>query len=476
MHIQRQAFRQYFAEYWPLLTMMLVALIAYTMYGLLRHWRFASSGYDLGIFDQAIWHYSRFQTPADTVRGISNLLGDHFHPLLVVLAPFYWIYPHPETLIFLQALLFTVTAIPIFLYARKRVGVLAAYGFAGGYLAFWGVAQAVAFDFHEIALAMPLIATAIYALDEDNMVLCLISLGLLLLVKEDQSLLVIAFGLLMLVYKKWKFALGSILAGILWFFLATKIFIPHFSGSAYAYWSYSELGPNAFAALKTIILHPVGTLKIALHPRVKDSTIYSLFSSVIFLPILSPLFILTIPLLAARFLSTNASYWGRDFHYNATIAPILFMAAVDGLWRLGKYIKKEHIKQSLFIAVGAFILVANIFVLHSTPLVALADKSFYSIPYDDQVGYTALSLIPPHASVTAQDAIVPHLSDRTLIYNISPFRTDVPATDYIIASNRVSPWPEPDQSAVTQYLTQRAGTYDTIFNKDGWVILRKKGL
>ncbi len=41
----------------------LVALmtVAYSAFGILRHWHF-QSGYDLAIFDQAVWHYSRFET------------------------------------------------------------------------------------------------------------------------------------------------------------------------------------------------------------------------------------------------------------------------------------------------------------------------------------------------------------------------------------------------------------------------------
>ena len=34
--------------------------VAYALYALFRHWHFHSSGYDLGIFDQAVWHLSRF--------------------------------------------------------------------------------------------------------------------------------------------------------------------------------------------------------------------------------------------------------------------------------------------------------------------------------------------------------------------------------------------------------------------------------
>ena len=40
----------------------------YSMSALLRHWHFDSS-YDLAIYDQAIWHLSRFERPASSIRG-----------------------------------------------------------------------------------------------------------------------------------------------------------------------------------------------------------------------------------------------------------------------------------------------------------------------------------------------------------------------------------------------------------------------
>jgi hypothetical protein len=37
----------------------------------------------LGILDQTIWGYSRFEVIPNTVKGIPNLPGDHFHPALM---------------------------------------------------------------------------------------------------------------------------------------------------------------------------------------------------------------------------------------------------------------------------------------------------------------------------------------------------------------------------------------------------------
>lgn len=65
----------------------------YFLYACTRLGQFVVAGYDLGIFDQAVRHYAHFQTPWVPLKGDHfDLLGDHFHPVLVLLAPLYWVW------------------------------------------------------------------------------------------------------------------------------------------------------------------------------------------------------------------------------------------------------------------------------------------------------------------------------------------------------------------------------------------------
>src|SRR4030095_11368803 len=93
---------------------------AYALTSVLRHRHFDSS-VDVGIFDQAVWHLSRFETPASSIRGFSNLFGDHFHPIIAVFAPLYWVAPAADTLLVAQAVLFGASVIPVFLFMRTRL-------------------------------------------------------------------------------------------------------------------------------------------------------------------------------------------------------------------------------------------------------------------------------------------------------------------------------------------------------------------
>ena len=53
-----------------------------------------------------------------------------------------------------------------------------------------------------------------------------------------------------------------------------------------------------------------------------------------FLALRSPLALIAVPSLLLRFVSTNSAFWGTYWHYNATVMPIIFIAAIDGLARI----------------------------------------------------------------------------------------------------------------------------------------------
>ena len=158
--------------------------LGYSLVALFRHWRFETS-FDLGIFDQVVWHLSRFETPESTIRGFSNIFGDHFHPIIALFAPLYWIAPAAETLLVAQAVLIAASIVPVFLFLRTRLPRAAALALCVAYGLFWGLQRAVASDVHEIAFAPVIIATLIYAMDRRDWPLVAAASLLLTVAKED---------------------------------------------------------------------------------------------------------------------------------------------------------------------------------------------------------------------------------------------------------------------------------------------------
>ena len=70
---------------------------------LLQFYSFLSAGYDLSIYSNAIWHTAHGQWFFDSVKN-EHLLGDHFGPILAILAPLYWIWESPIWLLIVQSI------------------------------------------------------------------------------------------------------------------------------------------------------------------------------------------------------------------------------------------------------------------------------------------------------------------------------------------------------------------------------------
>ncbi len=464
-------------RHWPLLALVAAAAVAYSLYSVLRHWHFGSGGHDLGIVDQVIWHYSRFETPATTIRfdPTPNILGDHFSPILAVLAPLYRVFPGAGTLLVAQGVLFALSIVPVFLFARRRLGPLPAYCFAAAHALFWGILRAVAFDFHEVAFAVPLVAFAIYFMDGRRWAWYGSCIALLFLVKEDTGILVAFFGLCLLVQKQLKPGLASILAGTIWFILVMKVFIPACQppDSGFGYWAYyGQFGTGLTSVVGNMLRDPLGVLQALVDPPQKLLTVFATFGPFALLAILSPLVLLTVPIFLERFLASNSLMWGQQFHYTATLSPIVAMAAADGLRTLAGLVGKGRAR---YVVGGASILVLaiNVGLLPASPLSSLARPGFYRQEDYQASGYRALACIPAEASVAAQDGIIPHLSRREQVFLL---RGDPPETDYVIACKGMSPWPNESYEDIQRYLAQRAEQgYTTIFSENGWVVLERPG-
>jgi hypothetical protein len=66
---------------------------------------------------------------------------------------------------------------------------------------------------------------------------------------------------------------------------------------------------------------------------VKLTTVVMLLLPTAFAALGSPVALIAIPSLVLRFISTDTSYWGTAWHYNATVMPILFIAAAEAIGR-----------------------------------------------------------------------------------------------------------------------------------------------
>ncbi len=406
--------------------MTVAAAAWYSGISLYRYDHFAANGFDLGIQDQTVWGYSRLQMIPNTVLGIPNLLGDHFHPILVVLAPFRLLWDSAGVLLVAQGILLAVAGIPIYLWGAQKLGSFAGIAFQASYLVFWGVLAGVVFDFHHVAFAVPAISTALYATLNRHARLLWGSVAVAMLTREDVALTVIALGFYIAVVQRRALLGGSLMVlNGAWCATLLGVVMPAISGTKYLHWTYEGLGPNPGSALLFLVEHPIKSLQLLVTPVQKVRVAGGTLATWLLLPLLSPLLLIAVPSFLERFWSSSSNLWSFHFQYSMLPAPILAFAAIDGTARLRGWLQGRY-KSVPTIALPAAALAMGA-VLSFGAVDTLGELSTY-IPDETAAQIQeCLNVIPSGVSVSATDPLVPHLTGRKEIYEV----TTNSKTDYI---------------------------------------------
>jgi uncharacterized membrane protein len=446
---------------------MLVGLCAllYGLTAIFRHRRFETS-FDLAIFDQAVWHLSRFEAPASSVRQVPNLFGDHFHPILALLAPLYWIAPSPNVLLGAQSVLFAFSLVPVFLFLRRRLPVGPSLALCAAAGLFWGVQRAAAQDFHEIAFAPLVIATAIWAMDGGRWGVFWTASLALIVVKEDLIPVLCFLGLYLMLQGERRRGLVLAAIGVAAFGLVVLVVIPALGSGGYPYSSvYSH-----------VLLRPWTVPVVLMTPPAKLMTLLLWLAPFALLPLRSPLALLILPFVFTRFLSNSPGHWGTVFHYSAALSPILAMSAGDGLARLAgsrtfAWRASGAGPPWLVPSLSALCVLLSLFLPGNQPMWDLFKPAHYRLSDVHRTGYAAMASIPSDASVVAQAAVLPHLSQRDRAYLLEP---GFPEADFAITSTHLKPWPLANHAELQRLLgARRSGEYGVVFEKDGWRVLRR---
>ena len=473
----------------PALTVALVAAaILYIGFSFLNHSHY-NSGTDLAIFDQAIWNYSRFEAPTSTFLspfGYGNILGDHLTPILILLAPLYWVWDNVGVLLIAQGLLLAASIVPVFVFCRRRLGRTGAYLMTLAYASFWGIASAVAFGFHEVAFVPLLIGLILIAVEDRRWRVFAALVVALLLVKENMAVLVVFIGLYVgYTQREWRKAAITAAVGVSWFVLATDLIQPLFvEGRDYRHWMYGAIGRDLTSALANIVTDPTRLPYVfftgSFDPgtgwadSTKLGTLGLIFAPFFGLALLSPIGVLLVPLLLERMLAGNPWLWTPYLHYSLTIAPVLVMASADALARLARWRPLVPRARTVLVGGAAAIALANLAVATQFPLADLVDPDFYVPSAEDRARQAALSRIPSDASVLTGSRMMPHLTHRDKVYEM---RAHKKPTDYIVtdpAEYFWTRWPKAGYRDRQRLFLDKGGSYETIFSAGDIVVMKRR--
>ena len=469
----------------------LAVFAAYATISLSRYARLTPGSWDLGIFTEYVRQVAHLHAPVVNIRGSGfNLLGDHFQPIVGLIAPVFLLVPSAATLLVVQALLTAVSVVPVSRAAASRLGAGAGRMIGAAYGLSWGLQQMIDFDFHEIAFAVPLLACSLSALLRGKVRAAAVWALPLVFVKEDQGFTVAAIGILIAVMslaragKDGPAARAALRWGVLltvwglaWSVLAITVLIPHFNTlHQYPYWAdggvLSPGGPHPSAPA---VLAQFGHSYL---PKLRTTLLILL--PVAFLALGSPIALVAVPGLALRFVSTNGAYWGSAYHYNATVMPIVFIAAIGTLARIRAHRAQPEQEPWRFPwpqraatrGAPALMLVIAAVTAWPFPLSGLWQVQTYQISAHVRAEDAAVARVPAGTTVEATLTLLAPLAARDDTYWIG--NAGNPAPRYVVFDELDSGWNPPPGDPLTFVEQRHPGTtYRQVYESNFVYVFRR---
>lgn len=400
-------------SHWPLLILLLAFNLTFGWLLFLKWQQFHFGAYDLGIHDQILYLYSRTIFTPSSFTGFSAPFWDaHFRPTFIIFFLQYLFFPSPLLFIILQATVFSLGAIPVYLLAlhllKKR---FLAVAFAFAYLVYPGALSALAFPGHSENLIATLVSFALFFYLKGLKKYFLVFYVLACVSQENVSFYLSGLCLFLFLRKDKKIALICLLFSTGWGLLWAKAIIPRVIDEGY------------------IFLHryydtSVGLAPLVADPKEKVKTVVLSLLNFAFLSISAPtLLIPPVLSLAVRFLSFRQALWWMFYHYNVFLTPFLAYAAILGASALQQKIKPMLIKK-----VGEAVLALLLVLL---PPAINWEFGYFQENYLSFKPFSKsdrariedlLSKIPSYAAVSAQDSLTPRLTQREKVYLLDEFQ------------------------------------------------------
>jgi uncharacterized membrane protein len=418
---------------------------------------------DFAIYNQTFWNTVHGRVFQNSMYG-SNF-ACHNSPFFFLLVPFYYIIPHPLTLIFLRIFLLCLAVIPFYLIAKDTLQESSAVPMTLAFIFFPFIASLNIIAPHEITYAPFFILFAYYFFSKKKFVLFLLFLVLTLSIKEHLSLVAIMFGILAQFQRKGaKWVYAPILLGIFWAVFSLWLIL-YFQSLYSSHTDAAWLMVN----LKKRLLISNGNVLSSLVAFIFSSNLTSLYSIqwivtlFLFLGVIPPLLSLTsllgLPEFLISLLSNNLAMFTIPWHYNVAVSCFLLIGTLEGIKKISrwKWFKTKKISPRAAVSLLSFLILS--LALINSYLWLEFTQSLKDEKYIKAVE-KAISVVPRDAFLTVPRNIAVQISNRQNYSILDSARFG----DYILLDEYN-----------TDYLSREkiAGDYRQVFYGDGVRILKK---
>jgi uncharacterized membrane protein len=467
----------------------LVYILTFSILSVLRHDTFHSTTLDLGIMTQVVWNTSHgrwFETSIGRAMDtdlVGSYLGNHVRPILLFLAPLYRLCPDPRLLLILQSMGLGLAAVPLYHIVRRQVGESrTACIVVCCYLAYPALGFLNLVDFHPMALSIPLVFVAYWAMQTERKALFWATVVMALFCKEEMVVPIGMWGVVSLFDReRRRFWIALVIIAIVWTVLCFGLIIPYFNeGRSYRFWDlWAHLpGPS-------ILPVDVGSAQSATRLSFETEALFllHLFLPLGFLPFVGPAsFMVALPALVYLLVGQRPALHSVGYQYPAVLIPWLFLAASEGLRRL-RYQGGGAARRRLYRMGLAFMVFGTLGMnVVLNPILLYAGAGMFRPEAQQPQVVEAMAQIPPEAGVATINQFGSHLANRRVLVALEyppPFRLDhVEQADYVmldLVDCRVVPAADPRARYGEMVVELLATDEYTIRYWSGRILLLERG-
>lgn len=411
-------------------TLLALFIAVFTILPYLLH---RTPNFDFGIFSQMFHYMAKTGIPYTTCERdmLLSHFAVHFSPILYLVLPFYMIFPHPTTLLAVQALAVASSVFPLYKLAKhfglsnnKTIAVVLIF------ILHPTVIANNFYYFHENCFLTVLLLWMFYFAETKKPVPMYIFAVLTMAVKEDAPIYVLFFALYLLFSNKSK-RHGTILGALSCIYFGVVTHLMSVYGNGIMSNRYDQFIFEKDGSIYSVILN------ILKNPSYLFTQILSAEKLTFLILMLVPMallpfairkpsaIILLFPMVLMNLMPSWQYQYDISFQYTYGTVAFLFYLTVMNLGAL----HRTHAKKLLLCGVCA-----SLFFFSAVNYSKTYKIEQYKLEKPYAAAITeAIAVIPEDASVCASTFLVPALWNRDVVYD---YKYSDKETDYVVLDLR----------------------------------------
>lgn len=409
-----------------------------TAFSVLRYMTFSAPNYDFGIFCN-MYHNMResFRPLVSCERDkILSHFAVHFSPAMYVFLPVYYIFPSPITIAICQTVAIYSGIIPFILIMKNRkLDTMTIMLFSVVYATNAAYTGGCRYDFHENCLLVPFLMWMFYFYEKKKLPLMFLFALFTLMVKEDAFVYISVFAVYIILSEK-KFIKGASLLfmALAYFAVACYILEQHGTGIMSDRYDSMIAGDSGlFGIIRTVLTNPGYTVEQIFNTNDDNPSKLIYFVEIMFplafIPFITKVparLVLVLPILL-NLLTDYGYQHDISFQYGFAIMSLLLYVCVVNACDMEK-------KKLRFVSVIAAGLSVMMFFFLIVPRFTGEFNEYKDKAEMFEGIEEVLDSVDKDAKIAASTFFIPHLADRTEIYEV--YYTEQSDFDYLVFDMR----------------------------------------